>query len=211
MEDEVGRCRAALAGELGACAESIRAEVAPWALGLSIGEFLALESVMERVDAASRLSSASTTVFAEPTSVRRSTRSAAPRQPSLAPSDAGTEFHDATSRKSTLVVPATPRFHPGLPETPAAVRSAAGRASVRGSILATPVGRGRRPAGRDTLPAPANLISVQLDSGATVDVDITQSPSKIASGLGADAVRELRAKMSVYASQLRVFFSRLRT
>ena len=46
MADEVGRCRATLQDELRGCAESVRAELAPWALSLSIGEFLALESVM---------------------------------------------------------------------------------------------------------------------------------------------------------------------
>lgn len=148
----------------------------------------------------------------------------------------------------TVVVPETPKFHPGLPETPAHIRRRGGRprksstvaaaavsnifgaseasrrpsagggtrATIRASMARTSGvlsggGRKRTAAAAATeLPGGMGLMSLELDDGKTLDVDLTASPSKLMANLGADAVREMKAKMQAYATQLRSFFKRLR-
>lgn len=53
-------------------------------------------------------------------------------------------------------------------------------------------------------------MSLELDDGKMIDVDITASPSKLVAHLGVDAVREMKTKMQAYANQLKSFFKRLR-
>ncbi len=159
-----------------------------------------------------------------------------------------------TSQGALPSLPGTPKFHPGLPETPMALRAsrrrkntlappstpgAASTARSLSSLLADPLAGGRLShstirstilssstaarAGKENggavppaTPQPhpkgggANFVSLEVDDGSILDIDLRESPSKLAARLGQDSIREMKAKMQAYADQLRDFFKKLK-
>lgn len=117
------------------------------------------------------------------------------------------------------IITQTPKFHPGLPETPAAIRAARRRTSKALASNAAPktsnifndpsVPVVRASITRKRTMDMGSVMSVELTDGKVLDVDITQSPSKLLQGLGKDAVQEMRSKMQTYATHLKAFFKRL--
>lgn len=125
-------------------------------------------------------------------------------------------------------VPATPKFNPALPETPAAYRRQAAAAAAAPAVptFAPPVKAplritrstirvadpfietDKKRAGEKNDPV-VGVVSLELGNGETFDVDLTRSPRTLLSTLGSDALREVKQKMQTYASQLRSFFGKL--
>lgn len=151
---------------------------------------------------------------------RRVTRSMASQQ----------EGEEPTKRqKVSLVPPNTPKFHPGLPETPAHVKKMAAAVPkfnqprpiriARSTIKSVTVPRRssivqerRELEGKLNPFEDVGLVSMELSNGRTVDLDITKSPTSALSALdlGVDALKEVKEKMQAYAKQLRSFFTRLK-
>lgn len=124
-------------------------------------------------------------------------------------------------------VPQTPKFHPGLPETPAAVRNAYRRQRLvdeskeqnlaakretfrltRSTIIARPSVERSSLKGKRRSDVGA-ILSVELDGGRTMDVDISQSPSKLAADLGKDCIGEMKRQMQAYVSRVKKFLALL--
>lgn len=262
LEGRICSARQALQKDLHEALQRLRSELPPEWLALSLGEFLRLENFTAQLR---NFLPAATCPGAPPPPTegrarrrtviaadkeRRVTRSMAARQSSVAAESTLAEDKRQTlladPKMTAAVVPATPKFHPGLPETPAHIRRRGGRprksssvanaavsnifggagasqrpstggggprATIRASIARTSgaVGGGKRTAAEATgLSGGMGLMSLELDDGKLLDVDLAASPSKLMANLGADAVREMKAKMQAYATQLRSFFKRLR-
>ena len=140
---------------------------------------------------------------------RRITRSMATRSSGILSTS------NATS-KSTLI-PSTPKISPFLPETPAAVKKIKELQdknnkskndiqkqimSIEPRILGSTI--------TSTLAVPDPVLTVQLDNGKVLNVNLASDPSNLRMSLGAEALKEVKLRMESYASQVASFFKRLK-
>lgn len=137
-------------------------------------------------------------------------------------------------KRSTMVsnhpisIPATPTFHPDLPETPAALRRAAklrtetGQSSIRvtrstiRSQAAAESANLKVPVAKPVITAleqasTAGVISFELPNGQCVDLDINADPQNALDQIRSQgvSVSEVRAKVNAYVAQVRSFFKSL--
>lgn len=219
LEARITESRRLLETELNEALEQLRRELPAGVLSGTVRDFLQLQGFLQRVP-----------VEGVPKDrERRVTRSLAAKVRML--SIAG---HDTLHDSS---VTQTPRFHPGLPETPAVIRNArstnaahdlhkessvfnrrttrVARATIRPSAVQHSTDAPRTAVKR---PAPTStgkenvggILSVELTNGKVLDVDITQSPSQMVGSLGREAIRDMKKTMQAYAAQLKSFFKRLK-
>jgi hypothetical protein len=217
VSERASRERALLVAELEEALQNLRNSIPTSYLSLKLRDFLELESlenVKENVATGNGMEWE-----------RRMTRSQTAKLSLLQ--------NETDSKRQTMIteynsiVTATPKFHPGLPETPAAIRNRqrkAGtikvsepkssnifadgkhvtRATIRSSIMPEETSSKRKTV------VQSGLLSVELADGKVLDVDITASPSKLVAEMGKDAVNDMKSKMQAYATQLRSFFKRLK-
>ena len=207
---EVAKRRDELKKELEIAARELKSQLPEGLLNMRLVDFMLLQSIVDPTVNKNEIDP-------EPlNNGRRMTRSAT-RVSSIA-------------RKDSIItqynVPNTPSFNPALPETPADVRRAVRqkRALADSNIFVVPdeqkkVRRITRATIRNIAPAVEDkksevlggTISVELADGKTVDLDLTQSPSRVVQQIGQDkaAMKDLRGKMKQYASQLKTFFKKL--
>lgn len=105
------------------------------------------------------------------------------------------------------LIPSTPKISPYLPETPAAIKKqkvlttttkkkdAATR--ILGSTITSSID-------------PDPVLTVQLDNGKVVNVDLAADPNNLRMSLGAEALKEVKQRMETYASQVANFFRKLK-
>lgn len=135
-------------------------------------------------------------------------------------------------------ITATPKFHPGLPETPAIVREGrvkrvtkvpdaprtsnvfdapaplrVTRATIRPSIIVappaeTPVGSRKRRTIAKTEGPVGGVVSVEMDNGKVLDLDITASPTRMLSSMGPGMVRDLGRLFKAYAAKMTAFYKK---
>lgn len=189
--------RLKLEEELMEALQRLQKELPKDILGLSLREFLKIENLIRK----------------SPVLVdrgRRVTRSMANK---IRQSITTEDYKRQTIVTDNSQVAQTPKFHPGLPETPAAIRGSRPRKSQNpgappknSNIFAPSTVR----ASINRKHSVGGLMSVELTGGQVLDVDITESPSKLLAGLGQDAVVEMKKKMQEYAAHLKSFFKRLK-
>ena len=221
VSERASRERALLITELEEALQNLRNSIPTSYLSLKLRDFLELESLEEVPEFGKENVVTGNGMEWE----RRMTRSQTAKL-SLLQSETELKRQTMITGYNSIVT-ATPKFHPGLPETPAAIRNrqrkvtttkisepkssnifADGghvtRATIRTSIMPE-----RMTSKRKTV-VQSGLMSVELDDGKVLDVDITASPSKLVAEMGADAVNDMKSKMQAYATQLRSFFKRLK-
>lgn len=222
IEERLNQEKIQLRHDIEEAIQLLTASFPPEMLTMSLGQFLQLQNLLEEALALTEGSSnggggelTDNTRKMTTRSARRTMSLAANRKESIAP-------------RETLVVPPTPQFHPGLPETPAMLRKRRrGRESMTSNIF---VDKPSLRVTRTTI-RPSNVqvtsnatsrasrvrqsdvgavVSVELNDGKCVDVDLAASPSKLVANLGVDAIREMKDKMQAYANQIKSFFKRLK-
>lgn len=136
-------------------------------------------------------------------------------------------------KRSTMVsgharsIPATPKFHPDLPETPAALRKAAKlrsetgqssirvtRSTIRNQAASESASRNApvaKPAGLEQANSTAGVISFELPNGQCVDLDMNADPQSALHQIRSQgvSVSDVRAKVNAYVAQVRSFFKSL--
>ena len=135
-------------------------------------------------------------------------------------------------KRTTLVkegetsIPATPKFNPDLPETPAVLRRAARlrekesesitrkqseiritRSTIRQSNVSRPASKNESI--KDQVST--GVISFELPNGSHVDLDMSAGPEQALDNLSKQGVSvlEMRSKVNEYVSQVRDFFKSL--
>lgn len=284
FKQEIDETRKTLERQLILELDRIKAGIPPQLLQLSLSDFLQLHKAIpnDKEGMAQEVSLLSMPMEGV-SRYRRVTRSMAAKMPNecdlivtAAQDLSALKRQTIVTENSTATLGATPKFHPGLPETPALIRKRGRSSKAPSGVLAHPPSNstGRkttrprasqsgifldpsmhpalhasgRPHGSlkkessnifaassrpsmgtratvrssilridpDTVPGDsrrsltAGMMSVELQDGKLLDVDITESPSKAVANLGAEAVREMKAKMQAYAAQLKSFFKRLK-
>ena len=238
VNEKLNRLRQELKNELAKNMISELNVLSPVVLTMSIREFLLLTDITTSLPRENYLKRQRETSTEEDSFdvKRRITRSMA-------------RSSNITNTGTVNEVPATPRLHPLLPETPAIIRkaiklekAAKEEASVASKESAPFIKKSLRIT-RSTIriaksncdnttnnvfKAPAHqkstqnkkvqhevedqnaaVVSVELSDGKVLDINLAESPKSMFKGMGAEAVKEVRAKMQEYAAQLRSFFKKL--
>jgi len=156
-----------------------------------------------------------------------------------------------TRRNESLVVAqmaASPKFHPGLPETPANIREAVRkkilspkdkkesitkisrtsdvfvdktpnlnkirrvtRATLRSSVIPrNPASTAKKCKTTSSKPNVGGILSLELDDGKVVDVDITGSPTHVIANMGPRMVGDLGKLFKAYAAKMTAFYKKCR-
>jgi hypothetical protein len=117
----------------------------------------------------------------------------------------------------SMLIPSTPKISPFLPETPAAAKKiketqskenktkfetrkqvASNEPRILGSTITS------------TLAIPEPILTVQLDNGKVLNVNLASDPNNLRMSLGVEALKEVKQRMESYASQVANFFKRLK-
>jgi hypothetical protein len=112
-------------------------------------------------------------------------------------------------------VPSTPKISPFLPETPAAVKriketQQTATKNKTGTVMPSKEPRVLGSTITSNLTAPDPVLTVQLDNGKILNVNLATDPNNLRMSLGAEALKEVKQRMESYASQVANFFKRLK-
>lgn len=245
LKDQLRREREAFENDMAVTVRQLLSEIPACIMKMTLAQFLALTDIFtesearagrtrSRMPKSTKSSSIQSTIIAQtPVAtmdrVRRVTRSMT--RDSL----------HCTGTSSQTVPIMTPKFHPGLPETPAMLRDLVGgrkrpvasanddnlprtsnifvepgergkirrvtRATIRGASLARNT---RRQTGTTNGPPGGigGVVSVELDDGKMLDLDIGADPTTVLANMGPNMVRDLGRLFRAYAAKMSAFYKK---
>jgi hypothetical protein len=114
--------------------------------------------------------------------------------------------------RGSFAVPATPKINPLLPETPAAIKNKKSNDAEDNDSK----GARSRMVRQLGSTISANVLdnqatmSLTMDDGKVVQVNLAEDPTRLSSILSVDALRDVKQRMESYAGQVRAFFRKLK-